>query len=98
MFKDVEVVDNPCHVEVGVLVGKLDSGVTYVTSFRVVVVAPTGEHARSAVDREHVGNKGAGLGHRGLHRDDRDVAEARVVEGVDKGEGCKEAKPHSHSK
>jgi hypothetical protein len=42
VLKDVKVVDDSRHVEVGVLVGELDSGVTYVPAFRVVVVAATG--------------------------------------------------------
>lgn len=74
MLKDVKVVDDSGHVEVGVLVGELDSGVSYIPSFRVVVVAPTGEHTSSTVHREHVEDEGRGLDNRRLHRDHRDVA------------------------
>ena len=49
VLKDVEVVNYPCHVEVGVLVGELDSGVSYIPTLRVIVVATTGEHAGCAV-------------------------------------------------
>lgn len=58
MLNCVEVVDEPCHVEVGVLVGELDSGISYITTFWVVVVAPTGKHTSSTVDRQHVDDKG----------------------------------------
>lgn len=91
------MVDDSCHVEVGVLVRELDSGVTYVTTFRVVVVATTGKHTCSTVHREHVEDEGRGLYKGRLHRNDRNVAKTCVVEGVDKGECCEEAKPHSHS-
>ena len=50
MFKYVEVVNDSGHVEVAVLVGELDSGVSNVSTLGVVVVAPTGQHARCTVD------------------------------------------------
>ena len=92
------MVDDSRHVEVCILVRKLNSGVTNVTSFRVVVVSTTGEHTCSTVHRKHVEDEGRSLYNRRLHRDDRDIAEPSVIEGVDKGEGSKEAEPHSHSK
>ena len=64
VLKDIKVVDDSCHVEVGVLVGKLNSGVTHITTFRVVIVAPTGEHASCAVHRQHIKYKGGGLNQR----------------------------------
>jgi hypothetical protein len=41
VLKNIKVVDDPCHVEVGILVRKLNSGVTYVTTFRVVIITTT---------------------------------------------------------
>ena len=42
MFEYVKVVNDSSHVEVGVLVGELDSGISNVSTFRVVVVTSTG--------------------------------------------------------
>ncbi len=42
MFKDVQVVDDSSHVEVSVLVGELDSGITDITTLWIVVVTATG--------------------------------------------------------
>ena len=64
VLKDIKVVNDPRHVKVGVLVGKLNSGVTYITTFRVVIVAPTGKHASCAVHRQHIKYKGRGLNQR----------------------------------
>ena len=64
MLKNIKMVDDSCHVEVGVLVGKLNSGVTYVSTLRIIIVAPAGEHASCAVHRQHIKYKGGGLNQR----------------------------------
>ena len=42
MFKYIKVVNDSSHVEVAVLVGKFDSGISNVSTFGVVVVTSTG--------------------------------------------------------
>ena len=50
--------DNSSHVEVSILVRELNSGISYITPFGIVVVSPTRQHTRDAVDGEHVNNEG----------------------------------------
>jgi hypothetical protein len=58
MLEYVKVMDNSSHVEVSILVRELNSGISYITSFGIVVVSPTRQHTRDAVDGEHVNNEG----------------------------------------
>ena len=61
VLKVVKVVDDSSHVKVSVLVGKLNSGVPYVTTFGVVVVPPAREHTSGTVHGQRVSRKGSGL-------------------------------------
>jgi hypothetical protein len=53
----IKVMDNSSHVEVSILIRELNSGISYITTFRIVVVSPTRQHTRDAVDGEHVNNE-----------------------------------------
>jgi len=58
MLEYVKVMDNSSHVEVSILVRELNSGISYITSFRIIVVSPTRQHTRDTVDGEHVNDEG----------------------------------------
>ena len=61
VLKEVKVVDDSSHVKVGVLVRELNSRVSHVPTFRIVVITPTREHTSGTVHRQHIDNKGPGL-------------------------------------
>ena len=57
MLEYVKVMDNSSHIEVSILIRELNSGISYITPFRIVVVSPTRQHTRDAVDGKHVNNE-----------------------------------------
>ena len=68
--------DDPSHVKISVLVRKLYSRVTYITSFGVIVITSTRKHTRSTVNGKHVKKESRSLYERGLHRSNGKVVEA----------------------
>ena len=58
MLEYIKVMDNSSHVEVSILVRELNSRISYITSFGIVVVSPTRQHTRDTVNGEHVNNEG----------------------------------------
>jgi sulfur relay (sulfurtransferase) DsrC/TusE family protein len=67
--------NDPSHIKVSVLVRKFYSRITYITSFRIIVITSTRKHTRSTVNGKHIEEESRGLYERGLHRSNGKVVE-----------------------
>jgi hypothetical protein len=52
------MMDKSSQIKVTVLIRKLDSRISYVSTFGVVVISTTGKHTSSTVERKHKEDKG----------------------------------------